>query len=101
MVKLPAYSYTQTNSILINHEEEVKDSEEDVHCVEDSIRANAVLQLIDGDEGCALKEKVENDGGLEHSVMNIRIFEYFPPRIFVRIIFVSKFHICHTMAQRC
>ena len=32
-----------------------------------------------------------------HSVTNIRIFEYFLPRIFVCIIFVSKFHIRHTM----
>ena len=27
------------------------------------------------------------------------IFEYFPPRIFVRIIFVTKFHIRHTMTD--
>ena len=38
----------------VNHEEEVKDSEEDVHCVEDNVRANVVLQLIDEDEGSAL-----------------------------------------------
>ena len=54
---------------LENHEEEVKDSEEDVHCVEDSVRANGVLQLIDEDEGSALKEEVEDDGRVEQSLL--------------------------------
>ena len=52
----------------VNHEEEVKDSEEDVHCVEDSVRANVVLQLIDEDEGSALEEEVEDDGGVEQGL---------------------------------
>ena len=52
-----------------NHKEEVKDSKEDVHCVEDSIGANTVLQLIDGDEGSALEEKVEDDGGIEQGLL--------------------------------
>ena len=55
--------------IVVNHEEEVKDSEEDVHCVEDSIGANTVLQLIDGDEGSALEEKVEDDGGVQQGLL--------------------------------
>ena len=52
-----------------NHKEEVKDSKEDVHCVEDSIRANAVLQLVDQEEGGALQEEVEDDGSVEPSLL--------------------------------
>ena len=54
---------------VVNHEEEVKDSEEDVHCVEDSVRANGVLQLIDEDEGSALEEEVEDDGRVEQGLL--------------------------------
>ena len=49
--------------------EEVKDSKEGVHCVEDSIRANAVLQLVDQEEGGALQEEVEDDGSVEPSLL--------------------------------
>ena len=40
-----------------------------MHCVEDSVRANFVLQLIDEDEGSALEEEVEDDGGVEQGLL--------------------------------
>ena len=56
--------------------------------------------------GCGVASAVADAGqslcalcGEDHSVRNIRMFEYFPPQIFVRIIFVLKFHIRHTMEK--
>ena len=63
--KLPA----QNICLAVNHEEEVEDSEEDMHCIEDSIRADVVLQLVDEHEGSALEEKVEDDGGVEQCLL--------------------------------
>ena len=40
-----------------------------MHCVEDSIRANAVLQLVDQEEGGALQEEIEDDGSVEPSLL--------------------------------
>ena len=52
-----------------DHEKKVEHRVEDVHCVEDSIRANAVLQLVDQEEGGAFQEEVEDDGSVEPSLL--------------------------------
>ena len=52
-----------------DHEKKVEHRIEDVHCVEDSIRANAVLQVVDQEEGSALQEEVEDDGSVEPSLL--------------------------------
>ena len=52
-----------------DHEKKVEHRVQDVHCVEDSIRANAVLQLVDQEEGGALQEEVEDDCGVERSLL--------------------------------
>ena len=56
-------------NIFVNHKEEVKNSEDYVHCIEDGIRANVVLELVDEQEDCTLKEEVEDDGGIEQGLL--------------------------------
>ena len=56
-------------NIFVNHKEEVKNSEDYVHCIEDGIRANVVLELVDEQEDCTFKEEVEDDGSIEQGLL--------------------------------
>ena len=63
-------SKSQANvQYFVNHKEEVKNSEDYVHCIEDGIRANVVLELVDEQEDCTFKEEVEDDGSIEQGLL--------------------------------